>query len=204
MAYKFNFDLTKLSQAFFKEIATFSRKKEIHKRMGNTAKYLVKKFKIDKIVGIPVTDALTVVEDMLDTYIKNISSRDDFQKTEKRVLFLPHCSRKYMDNRCQAKFNPKFSSYECMHCSKDCLVNKATKLGKKKGYDVYVLPGGSCIKKILSKKSYEGIVGVACTEEIKLARELLKDYGFAIQGVPLIKNGCANTKFKMETLEAVL
>lgn len=204
MAYKFNFDLSKLSRSFFREVALFSKQKNIHGKMGEKARYLVKKFKIDKLVGIPLADALTVVEDLIDTYVSNLSSREEFQKTKKRVLFLPHCARKYMDSRCKAKFDPEYSSYICAGCSKDCLINKATKLGKEKGYDVYVLPGGSCIKKILAKKKYEGIVGVACTEEIKLARKILSGKGFAIQGVPLIKNGCANTKFEIRTLKSVL
>ena len=165
-------------------------RKTFTERWGEKARYLVKKFKIDKLVGIPLADALTVVEDLIDTYVSNLSSREEFQKTKKRVLLLPHCARKYMDSRCKAKFDPENSSYICAGCSKDCLINKATRLGKEKGYDVYVLPGGSCIKKILAKKKYEGIVGVACTEEIKLARQILSGKGFAIQGVPLIKTVC--------------
>lgn len=203
MAYKFNFDLSRLSQSFFREIASFSNEKNIHRTIGKRARYVVKKFKVDKMVGIPVSDAITLIEDMIDTYIMNLSLRNDFDKTKKRVLLLPHCSRKYMDSRCKARFDPNVSSYYCVGCSNDCLVNKATKLGKERGYDVYVLPGGSCIRKVMNKK-YDGIVGVACTEEIKLARNILKNHSITIQGVPLTKNGCANTKFKMETLVKVL
>lgn len=109
-----------------------------------------------------------------------------------------------MDNRCQAQFDAKVPSYYCAHCSPDCLVNRATKLAEKRGYDVYVLPGGSCILKILQKNGYEGVVGVACCEELKLAVKYLKNSGVAGQGIPLIRNGCANTEFSIESLERIL
>ncbi len=202
MAYKFNFDLSNLSRAFFRDVAKLSHQQNIHRNLGKKAGYLVKKFRVDKLVGIPVSDAVTLVEDMIDTYVLNLSMRDEFEKTSSRALLLPHCSRKHMDSRCKARFDPKTSSYYCRGCSGDCLVNRATKLAKKRGYDIYVLPGGSCVKKILNK--YDGVVGVACTEEINLAGRLLSSTDKKIQGIPLIKNGCANTKFEMGTLEKTL
>jgi hypothetical protein len=83
-------------------------------------------------------------------------------------------------------------------------VNKADRLARSKGYDVYLVPGGSCIPKILKTKHYEGIVGVACGEETKMIGQLLSGMNVAGQGIPLIKNGCANTLFNIETLAKVL
>ena len=84
------------------------------------------------------------------------------------------------------------------------MVNKADQYAKKKGYDVYLLPGGSCIPKILKTTHYEGIVGVACGEEMKIMGPLLTGLDVAGQGIPLIKNGCSSTVFNMETLRKVL
>ena len=109
-----------------------------------------------------------------------------------------------MDSRCKARFDPGLSSYFCKECSRDCLVNKATKMGKKRGYDVFIVPGGSGIRKIINKHSYEGVVGVACTEELKLGLRIIKHYNIPGQAVPLIKNGCSGTKFSMETLTNTL
>ncbi|MGD8545642.1 MAG: DUF116 domain-containing protein [Candidatus Bathyarchaeota archaeon] len=130
--------------------------------------------------------------------------RENFTRTKKRALFMPHCSRKYMDNRCQAKFDSNIPSYICAHCSANCLINQATSFAKKKGYDVYILPEGSCIPKILKSNDYEGIVGVACGKEIKLGGNTLENMGIAGQSVPLVKNGCANTSFNFETLQRIL
>ena len=204
MAYRFTFDLSKFSQSFFAEIAKFSEKRGIHRKLGRSARHLVEKFKVHKMIGLPVSDALMIIEDLIDTYAKNLVQRESFLRTKKRVLLLPHCARKYMDSRCKAKFHPDLAYYECMHCSPDCRVNQASKLAEEKGYDVYILPGGSCVKKILSRKRYDGVVGVACCEEIKLAGEFLEKLNMPAQAVPLIKNGCAETKFSMETLAKTL
>jgi hypothetical protein len=84
------------------------------------------------------------------------------------------------------------------------MVNKADQYARKKGYDVYLLPGGSCIPKIIKKSRYEGVVGVACGEEMKLMGPLINGMKIAGQGIPLLKNGCACTVFNMETLIKVL
>lgn len=204
MPYRFNFDLSSLSRSFFREIAKSSSEKDIHRRIGNKARYLAEKFRIHEITGLNVSEALLVVEDLIDVYIKNCSYKEKFSKTGKRVLFLPHCARKYMDNRCQARFDPEQSSYRCARCSPDCLVNRATTLAEKRGYDVYVLPGNSCVTKILKKKQYEGIVGVACCEELKLSAKYLEETGLPGQAIPLIRNGCANTEFNLQSLETIL
>jgi hypothetical protein len=77
-------------------------------------------------------------------------------------------------------------------------------IAARRGYDVYIVPGGSCIPKILKNKKYEGIVGVACGEEIKMFGTLLNTMELAGQAIPLIKNGCANTIFNIETLEKAI
>jgi hypothetical protein len=204
MAYSFNYDFSKLPKEFFKDLARVVEKKELHRKLGSISKKLVEKFKIDKTFGIQLSDAISVVEDLIDIGIKNLVHEEDFKKAKEKILLLPHCSRKYMDSRCKAKFDPELSSYFCASCSKDCLINKATKLAKKKGYKVFVLPGGSCIKKILQKIKCDAILGVACPEEIRLASKILEKYKVVGKGLPLIRNGCANTKFNIESLKEIL
>ena len=204
MAYNFTFDLSKLSQSLFKDIAKFSEKEKVPKRMGDLARTLIEKFNVNKITGLPVDDSITIIEDIIDIHLKNSLYREHFLKTNKRALFLPHCCRKYMDSRCKADFDPESASYLCRHCSDDCQVHKATKLAKKENYDVYVLPGSSCIRKIFQKNMYDGIVGVACTDELKLAIGILEQFDISAQGVPLIKNGCSGTQFNFDTLQEIM
>jgi hypothetical protein len=200
MPYKFIFDLSRIPRFFFTEITRVGYEQGMHKKMGKTAQDMIKKFKIQEATGLNVSDAVALLEDLIDLQAKNLVEREKFVQTRKRALFLPHCSRKYMDSRCHAVFDPKIPSYICGHCSPDCLVNRAAIFAGRKGYDVYILPGGSCVPQILKTKHYQGVVGVACGEETKLSGKMLKGMKVVGQSVPLIKNGCANTIFNIKTL----
>jgi hypothetical protein len=200
MPYKFTFDLSRIPRFFFAEITKASYQKGVHRRLGRTTQEIIKKFKIQEATGLNLSDAVVLLQDLIDIQARNFVERDKFVRTRKRALFLPHCSRKFMDNRCNATFDPSVPSYVCAHCSPECQVNQAVSLAEKKGYDVYVLPGGSCIPKILKNQGYEGAVGIACGEETKLSGEILEKMNVAGQAIPLIKNGCANTIFSIETL----
>ena len=204
MPYKFTFDLSSVPRFFFTELTVLSYQKGMHKKFLETAHDLIIKFHIQEATGLNLADAVVLLEDLIDLQATNSIQRSKFLKTKKRALFLPHCSRKYMDSRCKATFDPTIPTYSCAHCSEDCLVNKACQIACNKNYDVYVLPGGSCIPKILKATNYEGIVGVACGEETKMMGQMLGGMDVAGQGIPLIKNGCASTIFNIETLAKVL
>jgi hypothetical protein len=193
-----------MSKSFFRGLARVAHEKNMHRRVGRNVRHLAKKLKIHKLTGLDISDASMLIEDLVDVYVRNLSDKEKFLKTKKRALFLPHCSRKYMDKRCKARFNPKIPSYYCAHCSSECLINRATALGKERGYDVYVLPGGTCIPQILKKSPYEGVVGVACSQELKEGGEYLRSKNVPGQAVFLIKNGCANTRFNIKSLGKVL
>ena len=204
MSYSFNYDLGKLPREFFRDVAKLVNKKDLHKKAGGLSKFIVKKFKVDEILGINSKDAISIVEDLAEAYAKNIIYAEDFKKAKVKILLLPHCCRKYIDFRCKAKFDPKYSSYSCTHCSKDCLANKATKLGEAKGYKVFILPGGSCIKKIMDKIDCDAVLGVACPEELKLGIKFVESKNKIVKTVPLTKNGCLNTEFNLESLKKEL
>jgi hypothetical protein len=204
MPYRFTFDLSNVPRFFFTELATVSYQKGMHKAFLKTAFEIIKKFKIAEATGLNINDAVVLLQDLIDLQAVNMIERNKFLQTKKRALILPHCSRKYMDSRCKASFDASIPSYTCTHCSPDCLVNQSEKVAKEKGYDVFVLPGGSCIPKILKKTKYEGVVGIACGEEMRMLSPLLNNLNVAGQAIPLIKNGCASTVFNMDTLSKVL
>ena len=204
MPYKFTFDLSKIPRFFFSELAKATYHKDVHGKMGKTARDMIKKFKIQEATGLDLSDAVVLMQDFIDIQAKNLVQREKFAETKKRALFLPHCARKHMDNHCKAAFDPCIPSYKCAGCSTDCLVRQASSYARNKGYDVYVVPGGSCIAKIVKNGRYEGVVGVACGEEARMSADMIESLGFYCQGVPLVKNGCANTMFSMETLAKIL
>lgn len=81
-----------------------------------------------------------------------------------------------MDSRCKASFDPSIPSYFYNKCSENYLINKASQIGLELGYDVYVIPGGSCVEKIL-RRGYDAVVGVACGMELKLGLRIIKKLG---------------------------
>jgi uncharacterized protein len=200
MPYKFTFDISKAPQHFFIELAIVGNQIGMQKVFERTLQELIRKFRIQEVTGLDIQDAVALIQDLLKMQTLNLIQKQEFIQTKKRALFLPHCCRKYMDSQCQAVFEPNLTSYVCAHCSPDCFVNKAERIAREKGYDVYVLSGGSCMPNILKQKKYDGVVGVACGPEVMISGEKLSSLGMAWQSVPLLKNGCANTFFNMETL----
>ena len=66
MSYKFTFDLTKLSKTIFKDIAESIEKEKLPHKVGDIARKLVKKFNVNKIIGLPVGDSIkTMIQDTL-------------------------------------------------------------------------------------------------------------------------------------------
>jgi len=200
MPYKFPFDLSKIPRSFFAELVKVGRGKEVSMLLQES----IRRLKVQEVTGLNLSDAVMLLQDLIDIQTENLSEKNRFDETKTRALFLPHCSRKFMDSRCKALFDPSISSFKCAHCSGDCPIGRAIVFAEKKGYDTYILPGGSCIPKILKAKRYEGIVAVACGDEIKAGVKLLKSMGISSQTVPLVKNGCAHTSFDFETLSQTL
>jgi hypothetical protein len=204
LPYSFSYDLTRLSQNAVKQLLETACETGVTKLLSNNAKRLVKIFKLDQITGLNLAEAITLVEDFIQVQNANNLQRERFEKAENKALLIPHCARLHMDRQCMADFNPEIPSYTCKGCEEDCLVNQVIKCGKEKGYDVYVIPGGSCAEKILRDKKYNGVVGIACGSELKMALGLLKKLDIPGQGVILTKNGCANTKLNLDNLKKVL
>jgi hypothetical protein len=204
LPYSFTYDLTRLSQAVIKQIFESAYNARLHKLLGANAKRLVRAFKIDEATGLNLADAITLVEDLVDVQVANMLQREKFEKARRKAILLPHCARSCMSRQCMADFDPNVPTYICRACRSECLVNRATNLAKAAGYDVYVVPGGACAERILRNGKYDGVLGVACGMELKMALDPLKKLGIPGQGVILTKNGCANTSLDLGHLESVL
>jgi len=132
MPYKFTFDISKASQHFFAELAVIGYQKGLNKVLGRTLQDIVKKFKIQEATGLNLQDTVILIQDLVDMHAVNLMERNRFLQTHKRALFLPHCTRKYMDSRCKAIFDSSLPSFVCAHCSVDCMVNQAEAVAKAK------------------------------------------------------------------------
>ena len=106
MPYQFTFDLSTVPHFFFSEIARISYQKGMHKKLLNTLQDVIKNCRIQEATGLNLSDAVVLLQDFIDMQAVNLIERRKFLKAQKRVLLLPHCSRKYMDHRCKALFDP--------------------------------------------------------------------------------------------------
>lgn len=202
MGYKYNFDLTRLPARFMKEIEALAVAGH-GKDLSAESRRMATKFRLCKLYGLSPKDARALIHDLISIQIHNKTTGGGGSGNT-GALLLPHCARKFMDSRCKASFDPRLSSYRCAACSSNCIVNLASALGKKCGFDTYVIPGGSCIGKILASKHYGILVGVACGDEIQIALKRISGPGIVIRGIPLLRNGCSKTTFSMKSLKAAL
>ena len=204
MPYSFIYDLNKISQNTVNQLLETAYKTGVTKLLSTNAKKVVNLLKLDQLTGLDFAEAITLVEDFIQVQNANNSQREKFEKAGKKALLIPHCARFHMDRNCLADFDPEIPGYKCKGCESDCLVNNVVKIATERGYDVYVIPGGSCAEKILLDNEYNAVVGIACGSELKMALGLLKKLDIPGQGLMLTKNGCANTKLDLETLKQVL
>ncbi len=94
------------------------------------------------------------------------------------------------------------------HCLKKDFIAKLSEEGKKRGYKVFIAPGGSIIEKILKEyEKIDKILGIACEKEIELAMKYtgnLSKKGTIIESVILSKDGCKDTEVDLDKVLEVL
>jgi hypothetical protein len=146
---------------------------------------------IASLVGIQDADKIII-------QMKNLMNLKNVQNARKKAIFLPHCAR---SEHCKGK--PTEYGIECVKCM-TCDIGRIKELAEKKGYDVYIVHGGSAVKKILDEKNYDGIIGVACIPEVKEGLELCKRHKISALGIPLLKDGCKNTIIDTDTVFQLL
>jgi hypothetical protein len=134
--------------------------------------------------------------------LRNAVYEPEFKKIpfNERALFLPHCSRN--SKTCIALNDDE--GLHCQHCG-GCDVSKAVKIAEKLGYtQIFMVPGGSMVKKMLDKYKPRAAVGVSCFHEAIMAFELTKHVNVVPQVVMLVKDGCKDTVINFPLLEEKL
>ncbi len=134
--------------------------------------------------------------------LRNSVYEPEFRKVpfKKRILFLPHCARN--SEKCKATSNRE--GFECKSCGA-CGICEAKKIAEDLGYKkIFIVPGGSMVKKLLLKYKPRASVGVCCFDEALLAFDMLKGTKIIPQVVLLLKDGCKDTIINIPLLEEKL
>lgn len=134
--------------------------------------------------------------------IKNMAYEEDFKNTPNKdiIIFLPQCLRN--SEECKAEIGD--FGYECKRCG-SCSISEIIDVAEEKNYsDVFIVPGGSMVRRIAKKYRPRAVVGVACHYELVEAIEFCTIHDIPPQGVPLLVDGCKDTKVDKEKLLEIL
>ncbi|MBU7024897.1 MAG: DUF116 domain-containing protein [Theionarchaea archaeon] len=138
--------------------------------------------------------------DEIGIEIRNRTYETAFTKSEVdgRILVFPQCLR---SPKCPAPLTQY--GIQCKMCGQ-CAIGNLKKQAEAVGYKVYIVPGGSFVKRIAKKDRPTGALGVACGYELNYSMMEISTL-CPVQGVPLLKDGCYCTKVDEElVLEKLL
>jgi hypothetical protein len=89
--------------------------------------------------------------------------RPAFLATPRKVVLAPPCMRAKPDDECKA-FKTAEGSLICQACTPGCRVNQLTKLGQKRGFEVYLIPDE--LRELAARSvgggPAVGVVGISC------------------------------------------
>ena len=137
-----------------------------------------------------------------DIEIRNYLRESRFKRVpiKKRILFLPHCLRNV--EKCKGHYNDE--GFECARCGA-CQINEILEMAEGKGYrKIFIVPGGSMIKKLVGKYKPEAIIGLACYHELTMGMDVCQGFHLPSSGILLLRDGCKDTLANMDEIEEKL
>ena len=126
---------------------------------------------------------------MVAAEVMNRGLREDFERTQKRVLLVPTCMRAKRD-ACRARVNGV--DITCTGCDPECTVHRITKRMGAKGIPVYMVAHASGFSRVLKRweQTGTGVVASACMLNILPGGYEMRERQIASQCVPLEFPGC--------------
>ncbi len=127
---------------------------------------------------------------MLIIELANRAWGEAFRTSKRKVAFLPHCLR---DLTATCKSCPGDLDYVCKGCSKDCFVNRVSRLLRDAQVEPYIWMNASLKSLLRDLKTREGsigVLGVACVPELFHGMRLCMGLDIPVVGIPLNANRC--------------
>jgi hypothetical protein len=125
---------------------------------------------------------------MLGTEILNRAYRPRFLAAGRKVVILPPCMRARPEEACQA--TPTRFGARCQACTPGCRVHQITRLGEKRGFEVYIIPDELRVFGPGTAGGGLGLVGVSCVLTNWSGGWEADALGLPAQGVLLDYVGC--------------
>jgi hypothetical protein len=130
---------------------------------------------------------------MFAAEVMNRGLRDDFNRTERKVVLLPACMRGAHARDCKARVNGIDGvDITCATCDPDCAVNRITRELRPCGIAVYMVPHSTGFSRWLARweNSRAGVTAVACIVNLLPGGLEIRERGIAAQCLPLDFPGC--------------
>lgn len=118
---------------------------------------------------------------------------------DRRLLLLPHCLRNA--DACQAPYDA-----EGLHCL-DCGACELTRLrheAARLGYRVMIAEGSPAVMQRIVSGQVDAIIGSACLDSLEGMLDKVLLAGVPCMAVPLLCNGCRNTRADLDQLRAMM
>lgn len=127
---------------------------------------------------------------MLIIELANRAWGEAFRTAKRKVAFLPYCLR---DLTATCKSGPGDLDYVCKGCSKDCFVNRVSRLLRDAKVEPYIWMNASLkslLKDLKNREESIGVLGVACVPELFHGMRLCMGLDIPVIGIPLNANRC--------------
>ncbi|MFH1127205.1 MAG: DUF116 domain-containing protein [archaeon] len=134
----------------------------------------------------------TLVDEIM-IEIRNAVLIDKFKSIKEDKIFIgPQCMR---HAKCKARCDPKIG-YICTGCGR-CDYARLKKECERYGYKMFIVPGDSFVRKIITMHKPKAALAIACFEELNESMCALA-HVLPGQGVPLLRDGCFNTAVNVD------
>ncbi|NYT04629.1 MAG: DUF116 domain-containing protein [Candidatus Methanofastidiosa archaeon] len=139
--------------------------------------------------------------DMISNDMRNFINYKELSKIpfEDRILLLPQCLRK---RDCPAILD-SMEGFKCKNCGR-CGVGDLITFCDERNIRVFIVPGGSFVKKVIKLSRPKAIIGVGCHIELREASLVLDYLKIPGRGISLEKDGCIETKVNYEKIKKAL
>ncbi len=118
---------------------------------------------------------------------------------EKRLLLLPRCLAS--SKECQGTMD--HVGLICNHCQR-CDISGIEKKAQEMGYVSLIAEGSPIVAELIKTGQISGIIGVSCLEALRKAFDHINNAAIPAIAVPLLVDGCEDTRVDLEQLEAAL
>ncbi|MGE5608679.1 MAG: polyprenyl synthetase family protein, partial [Bacillota bacterium] len=117
----------------------------------------------------------------------------------RRLLLLPHC----LSDRAACAGTYDSIGLHCAGCG-SCTIGDLKAQAERLGYQVIVAEGTSSVLMKILDGQVDAIIGVACLDSLEKSFHRIVELGIPHLAVPLLKDGCADTKVEIDQIKSLL